>query len=111
MNIPPLFLTLSSAGLFCLALGQEPAADQPGVAPPLFLPWLAGERVPVDDNRLRGAFLGLSLQHGRASLRQAVIEVSRQLAQARDARAGWVKAPARAPSRSCSNAPMRWRAS
>ena len=27
---------------------------------PYFLPWLAGERVPVDDERLRGAFHGLS---------------------------------------------------
>ena len=51
-------------------------ASQPdlGATPPLFLPWLAGERVPVDDNRLRGAFLGLSLRHGRASLAQAVLE-------------------------------------
>ena len=48
-----------------------PQADQ---ALPLFLPWLAGERVPVDDNRLRGAFLGLSFMHGRASLAQAVLE-------------------------------------
>jgi xylulokinase len=42
--------------------------------PPLFLPWLAGERVPVDDDRLRGAFLGLSLMHDAASLSQAVSE-------------------------------------
>ena len=55
-------------------MGSEPEPPQSGLTPPLFLPWLAGERVPVDDNRLRGAFLGLSLQHGRASLRQAVIE-------------------------------------
>ena len=42
--------------------------------PPLFLPWLAGERVPADDNRLRGAFLGLTFRHGRASLGTAVTE-------------------------------------
>jgi xylulokinase len=50
---------------------QAPAGT---VEPPMFLPWLAGERVPVDDNRLRGAFLGLSLQHDKQSLRQAVVE-------------------------------------
>lgn len=77
-NRPLLIATQESAGS-CLdwlddVIGHEPAADPPGVAPPLFLPWLAGERVPVDDNRLRGGFLGLSLQHGRASLRRAVIE-------------------------------------
>lgn len=49
---------------------QERRAENP----PLFLPWLAGERVPVDDNRLRGAFLGLSLRHSSSSLRQAVVE-------------------------------------
>ncbi len=44
------------------------------VSPPLFLPWLAGERVPADDHRLRGAFLGLSLSHDRHSLIRAVLE-------------------------------------
>jgi xylulokinase len=77
-NRPLLIATQESAGS-CLdwldgMLGSEADEDAPEVTPPLFLPWLAGERVPVDDNRLRGAFLGLSLQHGRPSLRRAVIE-------------------------------------
>lgn len=77
-NRPLLIATQESAGS-CIdwldrMLGSEAEEDQPGITPPLFLPWLAGERVPVDDNRLRGAFLGLSLQHGRSSLRRAVIE-------------------------------------
>ncbi|MCA3561686.1 MAG: FGGY-family carbohydrate kinase [Aestuariivirga sp.] len=77
-NRPLLIATQESAGS-CLdwlarVMGPELEEETPGVAPPLFLPWLAGERVPVDDNRLRGAFLGLSLQHGRDSLRQAVTE-------------------------------------
>ncbi len=42
--------------------------------PPMFLPWLAGERSPVDDNRLRGAFIGLSLNDGRDSTVRAVLE-------------------------------------
>jgi xylulokinase len=41
---------------------------------PMFLPWLAGERVPIDDHRLRGAFLGLSLVHNRHSIVKAVAE-------------------------------------
>ena len=83
-NRPILIATQESAGA-CFdwldRLAGEPAAAEGArpepaerVSPPLFLPWLGGERVPVDDNRLRGAFLGLSLQHDRASLRQAVTE-------------------------------------
>ncbi len=49
-------------------------ADPDAAPPPLFLPWLAGERVPADDERLRGAFLGLSLMHDARSLAQGVIE-------------------------------------
>ncbi|NLH81043.1 MAG: hypothetical protein GX458_09420 [Phyllobacteriaceae bacterium] len=41
---------------------------------PLFLPWLAGERCPIDDERLRGAFLGLRLGHRRGDLVRAAID-------------------------------------
>jgi len=41
---------------------------------PFFLPWLAGERVPVDNSALRGTFHGLSLHHDKAALRRAAIE-------------------------------------
>ncbi len=51
---------------------NPPGLDEPD--PPLFLPWLAGERVPVDDNRLAGAFLGLKLVHDSASLARSVRE-------------------------------------
>lgn len=40
----------------------------------LFTPWLSGERVPVFDDQIRGAFSGLSLRHGRAHLVRAVME-------------------------------------
>jgi xylulokinase len=41
---------------------------------PFFLPWLAGERVPVDEERLRGAFYGLALRHNLRSVKRSVIE-------------------------------------
>ncbi len=45
-----------------------------GLDDPLFLPWLAGERCPIDDERLRGTFLGLRFGHSRASLIRAVVD-------------------------------------
>jgi len=47
----------------------EAAADDP-----YFLPWLAGERVPVDEERLRGAFHGLNLRHDQRAIKRSVIE-------------------------------------
>jgi xylulokinase len=40
----------------------------------LFAPWLSGERVPVFDDRARGAFVGLGLNHGRGHLMRALME-------------------------------------
>jgi xylulokinase len=40
----------------------------------LFLPYLAGERTPYADADARGAFLGLSLRHGREHMARSVIE-------------------------------------
>ncbi|NMD08519.1 MAG: hypothetical protein GYA66_11140 [Phyllobacteriaceae bacterium] len=79
-NRPLLIATQESAGS-CLdwfsgvigdAIPSRGGSSQ--CEPPLFLPWLAGERVPVDDNRLRGSFLGLSLMHDAASMAQGVLE-------------------------------------
>ena len=56
------------------ALISAAQACQPGAQDPLFLPWLAGERMPIDDERLRGGFLGLSLAHDRRHLARAVLE-------------------------------------
>ena len=56
----------------------------------LFAPWLSGERVPVFDDRLRGAFVGLGLQHGRAHLLRAVMEgVAYQMRWALDYAGGY----------------------
>jgi xylulokinase len=40
----------------------------------LFLPYLTGERTPHPDPDARGAFVGLSLRHGRGHLTRAVLE-------------------------------------
>ena len=40
----------------------------------LFAPWLNGERSPVEDKDLRGAFVGLSLRTDRAMMIRAVME-------------------------------------
>jgi len=40
----------------------------------LFLPYLAGERAPIWDSLARGAFIGLSLNHGLRDMTRAVVE-------------------------------------
>jgi xylulokinase len=51
------------------------AADAPpGAAGLLCLPFLAGERSPIWDPTARGAFIGLTFQHGPAHLARAVLE-------------------------------------
>ena len=55
-------------------LGEHVAAAADEMDGLLFAPWLSGERVPVFDDRIRGAFTGLSLRHGRAHLVRAVME-------------------------------------
>lgn len=40
----------------------------------IFLPWLNGEKTPVEDPELRGGFLNLSLKTTRAELMKAVME-------------------------------------
>ncbi len=54
----------------------DAAAREAGSGPdgPLFLPWLQGERVPVDDPDLRAGFIGLALSSGRGELARAVLE-------------------------------------
>jgi xylulokinase len=47
---------------------------EPEIDDPFLLPWFAGERAPVDEERLRGSFHGLSLRHDRRALKRAAIE-------------------------------------
>ena len=55
---------------------EEAAAIEPGADGLLFLPYLAGERSPIWDPTARGAFVGLTLRHGRAHLARAVLEAA-----------------------------------
>ena len=59
---------------FYARMGELAAASPPGAAGLLYLPWLAGERTPVDDPGLRATLLNVSLQHSRADLLRAVLE-------------------------------------
>ncbi|HEY2729258.1 MAG TPA: xylulokinase [Polyangia bacterium] len=57
-----------------LELNREAARIPPGALGLTFLPYLQGERTPHRDAAARGAFVGLSLAHGRAHLARAVAE-------------------------------------
>jgi xylulokinase len=58
------------------ALIAEAAAVPPGAGGLIFRPYLAGERSPIWDPAARGAFVGLTLAHGRAHLARAVLEAA-----------------------------------
>lgn len=53
---------------------QDAQTVAPGADGALFLPFLAGERAPLWNQALRGAFSGLSLSHSRKHLARAVVE-------------------------------------
>ncbi|MCH7904546.1 MAG: xylulokinase [Armatimonadetes bacterium] len=55
-------------------MNQEAAAAPVGCDGLTFLPYLAGERCPHDDPSATGAFVGLTLRHGREHLARAVFE-------------------------------------
>lgn len=61
-------VTGATDGHALVDLGPPQADD------PFFLPWLAGEKVPVDNDALRGTFFGLSLHHDAKALRRAAVE-------------------------------------
>lgn len=54
---------------------DEIAARVPaGAEGAIYLPWLFGERSPVDDRSLRAGFFNLSMEHSRETLVRAVFE-------------------------------------
>ena len=54
----------------------EAAAVAPTADGLVFLPYLAGERSPIWDPTARGAFVGLTLAHGRAHLVRSILEAA-----------------------------------
>jgi xylulokinase len=50
----------------------DPAPSAP--SPVTFLPYLSGERTPLNDAAARGVFVGLGADHGRREITQAVLE-------------------------------------
>jgi xylulokinase len=55
-------------------LTQEAGCVSPGSEGLVFLPYLAGERMPYPDPNARGAFIGLTLRHTKPHLVRAVLE-------------------------------------
>jgi xylulokinase len=53
---------------------DELDAVPPGAHGLIFLPYLIGERSPWWDAHARGAFVGLTMTHGRAEMARAVLE-------------------------------------
>jgi xylulokinase len=67
------------------SLEREAAGDYPGPGALLFLPYLSGERTPLDDPYARGVLFGMSETTSRADVARAVMEgVALTLADARD---------------------------
>jgi xylulokinase len=56
------------------ALCRLAASASPGSAGVTFLPWLAGERSPVEDHRARGGFTNLSITTTPADMVRSVLE-------------------------------------
>ena len=52
----------------------EPGAIGKGGTHLMFLPWFFGERCPLDDDKVRGGLMNLSLDHDRRHLLRAVFE-------------------------------------
>jgi xylulokinase len=71
------------------ALLEEIERSDPGAAPPIFLPYLSGERTPHNDPHAQGVFFGLTHDHGPAALGRAVLEgVAFAMADGQEALAG-----------------------
>jgi xylulokinase len=67
---------IAGGGLSTEWLLEEAGSTPPGAAGVVFLPYLAGERSPIWDPRATGAFVGLTLAHGRGHLVRAILEAS-----------------------------------
>ena len=54
--------------------GPPTAATPPGAEGLIFLPYLTGERSPINDPSARGAWVGLCVRHTKGHLVRAVVE-------------------------------------
>ncbi len=61
-------------GADLVELDTAAEAVGPGAGGLLCLPWFLGEKSPIHDPNLRGAFIGLHLGHGPAHLHRACLE-------------------------------------
>jgi xylulokinase len=68
--------SVAGGGISTEALLEEAATTPPGADGVVFLPYLAGERSPIWDPTATGAFVGLTLAHGRGHLARAILEAS-----------------------------------
>ena len=63
------------AGMNVLKYMDTKAAEiPPGAENLLFLPWVWGERAPVDDDNVRGGFAMLGLNHNKWHMMRAILE-------------------------------------
>jgi xylulokinase len=68
-------LLQNEAGPDVYRILDEIAAGVPaGARGLLYLPWLMGERTPVDDSKLRAGLLNLTLEHAREDMVRAFLE-------------------------------------
>jgi xylulokinase len=67
---------LLGGGITTERLLEEAGTTPPGADGVVFLPYLAGERSPIWDPGATGAFVGLTLAHGRGHLARAILEAS-----------------------------------
>lgn len=53
---------------------EEAAAVGPGAKKLIFLPWMLGERAPIQDTTVRGGFINLSFHHGAPEIARSILE-------------------------------------
>jgi xylulokinase len=63
-----------AGGADLAVLDAEAGLAAPGAGGVIALPYLLGEKTPINDPEARGAFVGLRLDHGRGHLFRAVLE-------------------------------------